>query len=824
MWQPMPEDLQILLDMVTEAVSGTSNERQREIANKFDALSEDPNFVCYLLCILQNTNAPLNVRLAAGHSLKSAIDKAHSMEASHLEFLKVGLLLCMNDLSISRAVTSSVAALFRVTKGWVELIAYIVENLQASQPMLETLVTILEDVNADADLAHMFELDRYAECLKVLIPKLISLVEAQNTLAVKAMNQLLFLMVSSVIPFVAKYMDTLLILTNAQGEELHKHVSEGLLLYSTIRKDLVNKRFRDFAEYFLQLLNPPYVKTACDFWSEWLDYKDIILPYVERLLVKIVDNLKLSEQDLMDIMPDTQQFRYNKDEENISSWSERREAACLLDKLAHKLGPQCFLMLQGKLQNLLLNDSWENVESGLLGLGAIAAGSGSAIQPFLLNLLSFLLAKMEDSHPLVRSMAIWSTSRFTEYIIKTPHFQSYLQQIMKNIMYEDKLVQAAACTAFCVLVNCNPDELVTYLYEIVNIFGQVYTKYSGRSLLNLLDAIATLADTLGDSLKDPQIMNPLMAPLVSLWQATPDNDRLLWTLFETFTSMCLALGPYFSQYADEIFKRCARVLAQSIESEEKQFGMKALELAGAVIEIGCPLSDIVEFSQLVVRCLQDKDVGMRQYAAATFADLIIYHNSSVSNILRSVIPLLMDCISLMPTGPIDITELFVATSNNAICTIGEIAQRNPDILHPFVPNLLTILHNLIDEISNSRQFKGNLISVYGKLGIANPQALNSSLAKHLGTWCINIKKLPDAGDKASSLYGICLALKVDISVLRNYIEEFLSIIFQYSNIPNETLSEVRLILNLINMQDPEGMRGMLGKLNVTSEQMTRFNM
>jgi hypothetical protein len=178
----------------------------------------------------------------------------------------------------------------------------------------------------------------------------------------------------------------------------------------------------------------------------------------------------------------------------------------------------------------------------------------------------------------------------------------------------------------------------------------------------------------------------------------------------------------------------------------------------------------------------------------------------------------------MPAGPIDITELFVATSNNAICTIGEIAQRNPDILHPFVPNLLTIFHNLIEEISNSRQFKGNLISVYGKLGIANPQALNSSLAKHLGTWCINIKKLPDAGDKASSLYGICMALKVDISVLRNYIEEFLSFIFQYNCIPNETLSEVRLILNLINMQDPEGLKGMLVKLNVTSEQMARFNM
>lgn len=824
MWQPLSEDLQVLLDMVTEAVSGTSNQRQREIANKFDALSEEPNFVCYLLCILQNTNAPLNVRLAAGHSLKSAIEKSPSMQQVHMDFLKGGLLVCMNDSSISRAVTSVVAALFRVTQGWVELFAYIVDNLQASPLMIETLVNILEDVNADADLAHMFELDQYAECLKVLIPKLIFMVDAQSALAIKAMNQLLFLMVSSVIPHVPKYLDSLVVLTNAQGEELHKHVSEGMLLFSTIRKDLVNKRFREFAEYFIRMLNPPYVKTACDFWSEWLDYKEIIMPYVERLLGKIVDNLKLTEQDLMDIMPDSQQFRYNKDEENISSWSERREAACLLDKLSHKLGPQCFLLLQAKLQSLLLDNSWENVESGLLGLGALAGGSGSAIQPFLLNLLTYLLGKMEDSHPLVRSMAIWSTSRFTDYIIRTPHFQSYLQQIMKSIMHEDKLVQAAACTAFCVLVNCNPDELVSYLYEIVSIFSQVYTKYSGRSLLNLLDAIATLADTLGDNLKNPQIITLLMTPLVSLWQTTPDNDRLLWTLFETFTSMCLAIGPYFTSYTDEIFKRCCRVLAMSLESEERQFGMKALELAGAVIEIGCPLAEISELIQLVVRCLQDKDVGMRQYAAATFADLIIYHNGSVSPILRNVIPLLMDCISLMPSGPVDITELFVATSNNAICTIGEIAQRNPDILHSFVPNILSVFHNLIDDISNSRQFKGNLISVYGKLGIANPQALNLSLGKHLGTWCKNIQKLPDAGDKASSLYGICLALKVDITVLRDHIEEFLSFIIKYSKIPIETLGEVRLILNLISLQDAERLRELLIKLNATSEQLARFNM
>ena len=87
---------------------------------------------------------------------------------------------------------------------------------------------------------------------------------------------------------------------------------------------------------------------------------------------------------------------------------------------------------------------------------------------------------------------------------------------MKSIMSNENIVQQAACTAFCILISRNPEELYGYLDSILNIFGTCLEFYKGKALINLLDAVCSVADILGNSLKDVKYVGLLFDPVYKL--------------------------------------------------------------------------------------------------------------------------------------------------------------------------------------------------------------------------------------------------------------------------------------------------------------------
>jgi hypothetical protein len=56
-------------------------------------------------------------------------------------------------------------------------------------------------------------------------------------------------------------------------------------------------------------------------------------------------------------------------------------------------------------------------------------------------------------------------------------------------------------------------------------------------LYNLYDAIGSLAESLGESIRNEKILNALMPPLIAKWNVLKDNDRSLCPLLGNTLSL-----------------------------------------------------------------------------------------------------------------------------------------------------------------------------------------------------------------------------------------------------------------------------------------------
>lgn len=96
------------------------------------------------------------------------------------------------------------------------------------------------------------------------------------------------------------------------------------------------------------------------------------------------------------------------DDEDPSDWSLRKCSAAGLDVFSNEFGrdilPHTLPLLQRRLEN---NDSWEERESAILALGAIAEGCGPDMEQHLGVLAPFLLRQM--SHPKVCNSFVFSS-------------------------------------------------------------------------------------------------------------------------------------------------------------------------------------------------------------------------------------------------------------------------------------------------------------------------------------------------------------------------------------------------------------------------------
>ena len=142
----------------------------------------------------------------------------------------------------------------------------------------------------------------------------------------------------------------------------------------------------------------------------------------------------------------------------------------------------------------------------------------------------------------------------------------YIKLVCQKMVDNDSFVQEAACTALCVAIEHGPDQIVTNIGFLLEAFKIVIDVYSGAALVSLLDAIGQLAQTLGDLIKDERIIGELLPLLNRKWISIDDNSNTLFPLFETYESLVSSLGVYVLPFAEPIFQRACKILANYVAS------------------------------------------------------------------------------------------------------------------------------------------------------------------------------------------------------------------------------------------------------------------
>ena len=811
MWQGNGEVLMEITNLISDAVCNASNTRQQEIASKISELTESPDFPCYLITILTTPSLSPTIRLASGHTLKSVLEKRRDLPASTFRFLQEVILRSLPDDSISSALCSIAATLYIIIEGWPELLHYLSEHLP-SQTALALLALLFEDISTYSALAYLLDTPQYSEILRTLVLQLLDLAAANNLYAIKVLNQLLKIMPTGLMSLVGRYLE---ILISSPPSEL---VAEGIFTLTCSRKDIVKRYFPQCAEIMIVYMASDKGAVACNFWMEFIGEPGLVLPFLQKLLFAVLGSLRLTENDIMLIMPDTEDFRFEKEDKD-KNWSKRREAAILLDNLGQTFAGQCFLILQETIQGLLLSPDWVSVESGLLALGALAPGASEALVPSLPTFLPFLLQQTTHVEKLVVAMALWTISRLTDFIINTQYFQGYLEAIVNSMRTQANIVQQAACTAFCILIGRNPEQLHDFLDQILQIFGQCLEYYRGKALVNLLDAVCSVGDILGESLKEPKYLPLLFAPILALWNRTKSTERLMWTLCESLTSVILALGPLVEPYTQVLLNRCCELIIQGLNGPERQFAIKALELAGVLVEVSESLV-IGDLLPLLLQCLDDRDLSMKQYAAATAGDLIFKRAAGVENCVPLLISSLANCLCVIE-GPGDISSLFSLASNNAACALSEIAVVYPRSLEAHVPELL---RSILDCSGKTLipQVKANFICCAGKLGNSSAEALAKELLPVLSSWSEMINHPLDPKDKEACFTGVALALTLNISALDHTFQHFAKSLVDYTDMPGNLNTLIRQVLGQVKALAGEQWENYVAQLTFRSQLLARF--
>lgn len=634
-----------------------------------------------------------------------------------------------------------------------------------------------------------------------------------------------------IINMMEKYVEALFSLANDQDKEVKKNVCRSLVALCETRPETLAYQLDTVIQYMIARSKDEeedIALEACEFWLSVTEseYGKIILrQYLPQLIPFFMEKMRHSAEDIEqmraeieddymipdkddDIKPrhyrskgqcfssrapggevantesqdisdldeadlENEDDRDDDDDDDETgsgaSWNIRKCTAAALDCLAHTYGDEILPFVFQELQKTLNHDDWVVKEAAILAIGAVAEGSSNGMTPHLPSLVPYLVNRLSDKHPMVRSITCWTTSRYTYWIIKNPeerHFALVVEGLRACILDNNKRVQEAACSAFATLAEGVGLELVPYLDGILSTLMQAFDKYQHKNLLNLYDAVGTLAESVKQHLNQQKYIDMLMPPIIKNWNMLNDSDRDLFPLLECLSSIAVALCEGFKPHSEAVFRRCLSLVEQNIQQAiayninpeandmpNKDFMIAALDLLSGLAEgLKGQITDLVASSnviELTLQCMIDPLPEVRQSSFALLGDL----TKACFNLVHPHIPQIMTPLAQ------NLQFDHVSVCNNATWAIGEIAVHMGPEIRQYVPMVLGPLLSNINQPSIPRTLLDNTAISIGRLSYACPDDIAPTLREFIKPWCSSVRSIKDNEAKDSAFRGICELIK-----------------------------------------------------------------
>jgi len=711
----------------------------------------------------------------------------------------LGQMLTANEVEV---VESAFSALHRICEDLAEMLC------------ADNLVTTLEAM-----------LPRFIEFFKHPNPKI-------RNQALVCVNQFVPIEAKPMMNIIDKYVEALFSLANDQDKEVRRNVCRALVTLFETSPDTLAPHLHIVIQYMIARSkdeDDAIALEACEFWLSVPENeygKNILRQYLSQLIPFFMEKMRYSAEDIdsmraeieddymvpdkdddirprfyrskvhgnsdhgsrppggdsnkddnqdisdleeADLEDDDDDDNYEDSGGMAASWNIRKCTAAALDCLAHNYADEMLPFVFQELHKTLNHDDWVVKEAAILAIGAVAEGPLNSMIPHLPSLVPFLVDRLSDKHPMVRSITSWALSRYTYWIVQNPqdrHFGLVINGLLKCILDDNKRVQEAACSAFATLAEGACMELVPYLDQILSTLVQAFDKYQHKNLLNLYDAVGTLAESVKYHLNQPKYIEILMPPIIKKWNRLKDTDRDLFPLLECLSSIAVALCEGFKPYCEAVYRRCLSLVEQNLqqaiafnldpentEMPNKDFMIAALDLLSGLAEaIKESITELVATSNildLTLQCMVDSLPEVRQSSFALLGDL----TKACFSLVRPHIPQIMT--------PLAQNLKYEETSvcNNATWALGEVAICMQGEIRQYVPMVLGQLLSNINQPDIPRTLLDNTAISIGRLSYACPDDIAPALKDFIKPWCSAVRSIRDNEAKDSAFRGICELVK-----------------------------------------------------------------
>lgn len=707
----------------------------------------------------------------------------------------LGQLLTSNDVDV---VESAFSALHRICEDLAEMLC--MDNLsQTVEAMLPRLIDFFKHPSAKIRNHALF-----------------------------CVNQFVSIQAKPIMDIIDKYVEALFSLANDQDKEVKKNVCRSLVALFEIRPDVLVPHLHIVIQYMIERSKDKedeIALEACEFWLTVPENeygKDVVKQYLHQLIPFFMEKMRHSKEDIEamgseiqdnymvpdkddDIRPrfykpksslgngngskpagdsaendaiqdisDLEDADLDDDDDDdddddsnrfAASWNIRKCTAAALDCLAHNYADDILPFVFQELQKTLNHEDWVVKEAAVLAIGAVAEGSLNGMTPHLPSLVPYLVERLCDKHPMVRSITCWTISRYTYWIIQDPqerYFGLVMNGLLKCILDNNKRVQEAACSAFATLAEGACMELVPYLDQILSTLVQAFDKYQHKNLLNLYDAVGTLAESVKHHLNQQKYIDILMPPIIKKWNMLNDADRDLFPLLECLSSIAVALCEGFKPYSEAVFRRCLALVEQNLqqsiafnldsentEMPNKDFMIAALDLLSGLAEgLKEAITDLVASSNIIdltLQCMIDSLAEVRQSSFALLGDL----TKACFTLVRPHIPQIMAPLAQ------NLQYEHISVCNNATWAVGEIAVHMRADIRQYVPMVLGQLLTNINQPGIPRTLLDNTAISIGRLSYACPDDIAPVLKDFIKPWCSSVRSIRDNEAKDSAFRGIC---------------------------------------------------------------------
>ncbi|XP_045474726.1 transportin-1-like [Harmonia axyridis] len=850
-WTPQENILLSILEVLQEALV-PDNEIQKNVQQKLNLIQNIGDFTYYLLFIISNPNYSEEIRSLSGILLKNNINSVYdTISQEYLLRIRQECLRLLQDpcKDIRISISNVLVMLAKDNLAtWPELVPFLINAFDASNEFSEIALNTLFKICEELIRNNKTDEEIYGITRKVF-PKLNEMLAQEKCNfhhdIIRLVNQFLqeyFMIVKQSLDL-GSYLRNIMKYADSDDVEMQKQVSMTFDLYLDNREDSLLPHLHEVILYLLaktQHKDNEVALQACEFWftaTKLANCKELLSPYMEKLLPVLLKNMKYSEYELMalkdclgndseekDQSKDIYRYQnkengdeecYSDDEDNFNEevddcyigWTLRKCSAASLDGIAVRFRDDLLPLLVPYLNEILSHQDYYIKESAILALGAVAEGCMMGLKPYLPFLINYLINSMNDEHSVIRVITCWTLGRYVPWIINSdpsPHtyFIPVMTVLLKHFIDDNKRVQRAAISAFCIFQETAQAKLIPYIDLILEGFEQGFQRFQCRSLYLLYDAIGALAQSVGNQLSKPEYINKLMPQLMLKFsQCDNYSDDNFIAVLECLSNIIPALEISFLPYSEVVYWHCLRIITDTIHStinynenprdndipDKEPMNVAHDVLYSMALGLKNHFIKYVMNSNLL--CLLHSTMMenmslIRQTAIALYGELIILCFPYLSTTVSEYIPILIK----------NLDEKHEGVCNNAAWALGKLSSVMGSAMQPFITDMTVPFVNILRSSNLNRPMFRTVALSFCIICYVSNDINVPDLDFILKNCCMLIRNVKDSEEKDLAFRGLCKAVVSHPSFFKENFMYFCDAVASWNSMRLDLKENIKSIL------------------------------